>query len=146
MAAKRKTQSKTRTVAQQVADNRSRVKKIREQEREAVRKKFKAMEYVRQLDLSASKLDDLLKDLDAARTRKAKFRKTDFDQLSATNIQIDALQVQLQVVKTKIDLNLRRLRFCLPELKSIELTDQDGDNPYATLGTALKDLLVKASG
>lgn len=98
----------------------------RKEEQDAIRAKFKGIEYARQLDECYKQYDTIHKDLLAAKTRKAKLTKAEREKLLQVRTQIEILNAQRDIVKAKIDLNLRRLKFVLPELKSIELSDPDG--------------------
>lgn len=107
--------------------------------REELRDKFKADEYIRQLDIAAAQYDELLAAMDVAVTRKKRLTKKDVEQLNATNQQIEALKFKMDVLKQKCDLNFRRLKFVVPELRSIEMTDPEGKNPLGSLADALRD-------
>jgi len=99
-------------------------------QQDEIRNKFKGIEYVRQLEGCYNEYEQILKDLQKAKTNKAKLTSAERTDLSIARSQIEILSARKEVIKAKVDLNLRRLRFVLPELKSIELSDPDGDNPF----------------
>ena len=75
-----------------------------------------------------------------ALARKKRLTVKDKDKLRMLRMTLDIHNSELQVLKVRIDLNIRRLKFVLPELRSIAITDEDGNNPLATLGMALSQL------
>lgn len=100
-----------------------RTDKIKAVTQEELRKKFKAVQYIRHLE-------DCAKDLSAIRKKQSlKKHKDDHFMLGQ----------QVITIKVIIDLNIRRLKFCLPELKSMELKDPNGDNPFTTALVALSE-------
>ncbi len=105
------------------ADTRTRVQKIKAATHEQMRNKFKAMEYIRQLEKSAKDLNDIRK--------KQSLKKNADDHFM--------LGQQVLTIKVLIDLNIKRLKFCLPELKSMEFKDPNGDNPFTTALIALAE-------
>jgi len=113
--------------AKQKLSNATRVQKIKATQREELRNRMKGNEYIRQLDLCMEQL--------TAEYTKAKGRKT-----------VDPnADLRIRIIKEKIILNVRRLRFVLPELRSIELSDPQGNNPLAALVHALRDSTDKAN-
>lgn len=123
------------------ADHRTRVQKIRQAQTEEVRRKFKAIEYIRQLEESAKEYDRIRDEMKKAVTRRGKLTTKEREQLVIIRSQISILKAQLEAVKQKVDLNLRRLRYCVPELKAIELSDPTGSNPFLTFAAAMKEAL-----
>ena len=115
--------------------------KAKQSQQEAIRNKFKGIEYARQLDECYKHLDDILKDLQKAKTAKAKLTKKDVLDLSIIRGKIEILNAQRETIKVKIDLNLKRLKFVVPELKSVELSDPNGDNPYSSF----TEMLIEAT-
>lgn len=118
-------------------DNRTRVQKIKLAQADAIRAKFKGMEYVRQLELSCAEYDRINADLKKAITHKKTLPKKDAETLFIVRAQIEVLNAQITVQKAKVDLNLRRLKYCVPELKSVELTTPGGENLFDALATAI---------
>lgn len=118
------------------ASNASRVNKIKQAQKEAVRMKFKASNYVSQLENSYKEYEAMLKELEVARLKKKQTRG-DRVAILELNAQIDLVKIRIDIIKGKIDLNLRRLKFCLPELKAIELSDPTGDNPFDAFARAV---------
>lgn len=132
MAAKKKVIAKKKAkkkVAKKKTDNRTRVDKIKDAHREELRKKFKGNEYIRQLEQAAKDYDSVHK--------KLKQRG-----IMAT-VQREVLKLQIDVIKAKVDLNLKRLRFVIPELKAISFENGDGqsltDQFFAAMSQATKD-------
>jgi len=97
------------------------------------------LEYIRQLEICFKDYEKVLKDLSVAKTHKAKLTKKDVDELSTVAMQIDILNMRVMTTKAKVDLNIKRLRFVLPELRAIELTDSIGGNPLGILAEALRE-------
>jgi len=126
---KKKTGVATKTKATktgQDTDTRSRVTRIKQTQREEVRKKMKGLEYVRQLELCMEQLSSEYKKLSNTKM------------IALANK--DVIDLRIRIIREKINLNIRRLKFVLPELKAIELTDADGDNPFAKLGAVISEL------
>jgi len=117
------------------------VQKIRQAQTEEVRRKFKAIEYIRQLEESAKEYDRIRDDMKKAVTRRGKLTSKEREELFVIRAQINILKAQLEAIKQKVDLNLRRLRYCVPELKAIEISDPEGSNPFLTFAAAMKEAL-----
>lgn len=117
--------------------HKSRAFRIKEVQREEIRKKFKANEYIRQLEQAYKEYETIAKELATAKIRK-KETKGSRDAIAELNTQIDLLRIRLDVIKGKIDLNIKRLKFCVPELKAVELTDGQGNDPFSTFAAAVK--------
>jgi len=107
----KKKRVKKRTAKQIAADNRTRATKQRDTTREELRKKFKGNEYIRQLELCAKDYDTAMK--------KAKGKRVGL-------IDRDILKLQIDIIKARVDLNIKRLKFVLPELKAISFEDGGG--------------------
>lgn len=104
---------------------------------EELRDKFKVDEYIRQLDEIATEYDKLSAAMDVAVTRKKKLNAKDKEQIFASVAQIEALKFKIDVLSRKADLNFRRIKYVLPEMRSVEITDPSGENPFTGLATAL---------
>lgn len=117
------------------------MQKIRQAQTEEVRRKFKAIEYIRQLEESAKEYDRIRDDMKKAVTRRGKLTSKEREELFVIRAQINILKAQLEAIKQKVDLNLRRLRYCVPELKAIEISDPEGSNPFLTFAAAMKEAL-----
>ena len=141
-AAPKKKRAAKRSVAQQLCDHRNKAAKDRQNQQKEIRNKFKGIEYVRQLELCSQEYEKLAKELEVAKIRKRE-TKGDMIKISILNSQIDLAKIRLDIIKGRIDLNIRRLKFCLPELKSIELTDPEGKNPMAGFVGVLREALQK---
>lgn len=121
----------------------STAKRRSQQEKEDLRKKFKAAEYINQLEFAYAKFEAILEELEDAAMTRAKLKKSNTVE-SRTKIRemasrIDLLRIRLDVIKYQIDLNIRRLRFCLPELKAVEMSDPSGGNPFEAFMTAVHE-------
>lgn len=53
----------------------------------------------------------------------------------------NVLRDQLQVTEKLIEHEFRKLKFILPELRSVELTDPHGNNPLTALSAAIQGIL-----
>lgn len=122
-------------------DNRTRTQKIRAEQQEAIRAKFKGIEYVRQLEELSKEYDKLVGE--TFRVIKARASAEGKAELILFSAQLDILKFRLDTYKAKADLNFRRLKFVLPELKAIELTDPNGENPFASMAELLKEVLTE---
>lgn len=118
----------------------SRVSLIKAEHQRAVREKFQGVEYVNQLEKVAQEYDLIIAATEKA--TKAKLTEQDKKNVLVINMQLENLKFRLEALKAKADLNFRRLRFVLPELKSIELSDPEGRNPFADLATALREAVM----
>lgn len=145
MAEKKKTTS---------ADTRSRATKHRHAQQQDIRDKFKGIEYIRQLELIAKELEELQKSIDKLINERAKLYTKDHNSLTATQKQkkqqltdkLRFLNTKLDIIMKRAELNFKRLRFVLPELKSIELTDSEAGNPFSNLLNTLKEVLQETPG
>jgi hypothetical protein len=117
----------------------TRAKKIKIIQKEAIRAKFKGIEYVRQLELCHKEYEKTFAAMASA--RKKKLTAKDKEELVVIANQLDCLKLGLDIIKAKVDLNIRRLKFVIPELKSTELVDPNGENPLAPLAEFLKEAL-----
>jgi len=114
---------------------------------EALRAELKAKEYLRQIQLDYDELHKLMLIITALKAKRlTKAQATALNKLddyTDARFQLEKCAARRDILKAKLDVNFRRLKFCLPELKSIALTDSNGDNPFAqfldTLVQATKD-------
>jgi len=113
-----KTAKRDRDVRERAAKNRF----IRAEE---LRAKLQADEYLRQWEDAQKKLTRVA---DALRKNRSRYVA---EEVAAARAEIAALQAT-------IDLNAKRLNKVLPDLKSVELTDPQGENPLATLAAAMQ--------
>jgi cysteinyl-tRNA synthetase len=121
----------------------NRTQKIRQRLHDALRDKFKGAEYIRQLEDCAKDLSSLQSAM--ALARKKRLRLQDKEKIQLLSRMLDFHNAELAVIKTRIDLNIKRLKFVLPELRSIAITDDEGNNPLALLGSALSQLTKSLS-
>lgn len=124
-------------------DNRTHAQKRRAEQQEAIRARFKGLEYARQLDECYKAYGELLNELSILKVKKAKLKKSETEQLAQIRSFLEICNAKKDIIKGKIDLNLRRLKFVLPELKSIELSDPNGDNPFQSFTEMLIDATKK---
>ena len=106
-------------------NNRSRVERIKQAQHEAIRSKMDGTRYIRYIEESHKQLQSELIKLKGKR--------------SIQPAQRDVIDLRIKIIKEKINTDIRRLKFVLPELRSIELKDPDGNNPLAALVTTLKE-------
>lgn len=139
-----KTRAPKRSVAQQLADNRSTAQHKRKAIQEELRKKFKGDKLIEALENYAKELDELTSALAVAKTRRKTLTRNQQEQLHATRAQLDIIKLNIDAVKVKIDLNLRRLKFVIPELKSIEFDEGDG-NPLERLALSMASITQSVS-
>ncbi len=111
----------------------------RRKRNEELRDKFKVAQYIVQMEKCYDEYNNVAKDLAAANTKKAKLTAKEVSEIKLVASQIEILNARVMVTKAKVDLNLRRLKFVLPELRAIELTDGDGGNPLAELSQAIRE-------
>ena len=121
-------------------NNLSRVNRIRKANADEIRKKFKAKEYIKQLEQSMERLEAIINNLNIANQIKAKLTKKERDKLTLVKNQIDVLMMQRDTIRVQIDLNLRRLKYCVPELKAMELSDPSGNSPLAGLSELMREI------
>jgi len=112
-------------------DNRTLAQKRRKEQQDALRLKFKGIEYLRQLDNSQKQLEEL-----RTTVRKARNTESNPNKIAETVAKADS---QNRIIKTQVDLNFRRLAKVLPDLKQVDLTDGDGNNPLGSLAEALAE-------
>ena len=124
-------------------NNKSRVNRIKDASREEIRKKFQALKYIEQLEKSAERLEEIIEKINKLSVIKAKLSKADKDRIYLLRLQSDALIMQRDTIKVQIDLNLRRLKYCVPELKAMELSDPDGNNPLKSIAEVFREALEK---
>lgn len=140
--------TRKRPVKEQIADHRSTAARRRQETQDALREKFKGLEYVRQWELSYKEYEDLQKQLISfsekrikakkkLRSKVKKIREKGFDELDTINVELGILSIKMDVIKNKIELNAKRLKFCIPELKSMELTDPNGNSPLTLFAQAV---------
>ncbi len=104
---------------------------------DAVRKKIKGANLITAIGKNMAELESL-----KAIVKKAK--STEDNPLKVKNA-IEKADCITRTTKVQIDTRLRMLKFVVPELKSVELTDPNGDNPLGQLADALRNA-VSGSG
>lgn len=114
--------------------------------REALREQLQAKEYLRQIQLIDDELKTLnqeLKDLgfDGRKTSKAAIAK----QLNENDLAINKADTRVKVLKTRLDLNFKRLNKVLPDLKAVELSDPNGNAPFSSFVDAVRELTQSAT-
>lgn len=118
-----------------------RSQKNRQARYDGLREELKAREYIRQLTNDYTTLTALYKQikyLKAKKLTKAQAKATGhLHDYATVNFELQKCIAQRDVLKVKFDVNFRRLKFCLPELKSMELTDPDGESPFAAFVTLI---------
>ena len=150
--------TKNRSVKQQINDHTPKIAKRKKEQQQQIRDKFKGIEYARQLENCYDEYVNLANELSiaaikransqselkkpAAKTKAAKAKQDIVKEkarndIMLLNAQVDLLRIRIDVIKGKIDLNLRRLKFCLPELKAMELSDPSGKNPLDIFAAAV---------
>jgi len=118
-------------------DDRTHAQRRRAEAQDALRLKFKGVQHITNIFKDAKKLEAL-----EATVSKAKSTK---ENPNATATAIAKADCQTRILKVKLDTSFRCLKFVLPELKSLELTDPNGNNPLGTLAAALQEA-VSGSG
>jgi len=138
-----KPKKKNRTVPEQIADNRTRAQKNRAKSQEDLRNKFKGNQYIIQLARCMDKYTAIVDEISTIKMRKSKigqakrFSLKQQRELETIGIKLDCLKLQLDVVKAQVDLNFKRLKFVVPELRSMEFKDTEGKSPFEQLGNTL---------
>lgn len=112
-------------------DNGKRAAQNRQIRREALRDQLKGIAYLTQIDRVEKEL-----------VSESDFLKKNRSVLSADGV--GASNARIRSLVAVADLNFRRLAKVLPDLKSIELSDADGENPFNSLATALRAAVTHA--
>lgn len=139
----RKKRRSQRDIAQQLVDNRTRAQKNRAKAQEDLRSKFKGNQYIVQLAKCYNEYNKILNEVSLTKTRKSKIitsgriGKKQKEELIAISAKLDCLKLSIDIIKAKVDLNLKRLKFCVPEIKAIELRGEDGNNPASAFAKAV---------
>lgn len=114
--------------------SRAKAQKNRQARYDALREELKAKEYIRQIQNDYDELQKLIPKIERAKSEKlvAKAKgKSGLKGYGEANLTIQKCLAQKEVLKLKIETNFKRLKFVLPELKSVEITDPEGGNPFA---------------
>jgi hypothetical protein len=125
----------------------TRGQKIRMERHEELRKKFKGVEYIRQLDELGKDLKNLDDDVKKAKASKkiekdGKGNKT--ITLTSPDIVLEKAKVRQKIIQSRIDLNIRRLKKILPD--EIEILHSDGEGtPLENFANALKAAIDNGS-
>jgi uncharacterized protein YwgA len=101
----------------------TRTQKIKAAQYDALRDKMKGIEYIGQMNKSMIALN---KELTKLQRKKI-----------LGDGEKNLIDTRIKIIKEQINLNLRRLKFVLPELKAVEITDPNGNNPFAQLGETI---------
>ena len=104
----------------------NRVQKIKAVQYQALRDKMSGIAYINQMDEAMKQLDSELSSL------KKKKVLGDGER--------NLIDIKIKIIREKINLNLRRLKFVLPELRAITLEDGEGRNPFEKLGETIADI------
>jgi len=115
---------------------------IREEKKNALRDKMKGNMYLTQIERVAQEYDAIIVAMDAVMVRRSRLTKSNKEGLMFCKIQAEGLKFRLEALKAKTELNFKRLKFVLPELKAIELSDPAGNNPFGSLACALKEAML----
>ena len=102
--------------------------RIKEQ-KDALRLKFKGLEYLRQIDNGMKELDSQKEKVNKAKNSEANPYKVQDTQAKADCV--------TRIIKTQMDVNFRRLAKVLPDLKQVDMGDNDENNPLGLLAAAL---------
>lgn len=112
-------------------DNRVRAARLKAENREALRQKFKGAQHIAQIERGLRTLVDQ-SDL----VHKAKNSKANQYKIQEVQSKADCIN---RLVKTQLDTHFRCLAKILPDIKQVELTDGDGNNPLGSLADALRE-------
>ena len=130
-----RTEKSKTTVRKPKPDHRTRVQKIKQATADSIREKLKATTYLNQLSDAAEEYIDIIDNIADLKAKRLSAKSA--AKLIQIDSQIKIYDLQIKALKGLVDLNLRRLKFVLPELKSVELKDPDGNNPFAQLGNTI---------
>jgi len=109
------------------------------------REKLDAPRYLNQLEKDYEKLESFYEEVAIAQISRTELKhkenKTREDVLAMRDLKenIDLLNLRISIVQRKIDFNFRRLKFCLPELKSMDL-NMNGENPLDGIAEIMRSL------
>ena len=109
----------------------------RQVRQEGLREELKAKEYIRQIGLDYTELGKLIKRVKVLKANKLTKETAKIlgrlHSYSLCKFELEKCMAEKEILRNRLDVNFRRLKFCLPELKSIELTDPGGNNPFSQL-------------
>jgi hypothetical protein len=114
----------------------TRLQKMRMARHEELRNKFKGNEYIRQLAELGNdlvKLDADVKKAKAIRTVEKDSKGNKVITFTAPDLVLEKAKVRCKIIQSRIDLNFRRLKKLLPDEAMLEITDPDGNNPFAQI-------------
>ena len=94
-----------------------------------LREKLKCEAYL----INIEKISNELSKLSALLKRRAKPKSEE----KLSTLEISAHKVRILALKTQVDIEFRRLAKVLPDLKAIEILDEDGNNPLSGLIAAI---------
>jgi hypothetical protein len=98
----------------------------RQDRADELRMLLQGQEYLRQLEAITSELVKMGNKLRRLQNKNV-----------VDSITVSAVKARVQILKLRADINFRRLAKVLPDLRSIELTDVEGNNPLKALVTAI---------
>lgn len=135
---KPRNQPRRQTPAKRAANN-------RRERQDALREELKAREYLRQIQDDYEKLQVLINKIKTLKAEKLLVkmavklnRLADY---SKARFELEKCMSQKEILRIKFDTNFRRLKFCLPELRSIELTDPSGESLFSKFIEAVENNL-----
>ena len=120
-------------------DNRTRVQKIKAAQHDALRAKLQGAKYLNQIEKNQKAYEELSKRLIGL--RKQKLTTKDKEKRFEIMDTIEIINLELKVLKDWAETNFKLLRFVLPELRSIEVKDPDGNNPFTGFLGVLSEAL-----
>lgn len=115
----------------------------RQVRQDELRAKFQGVQYIKHLDELAKEYTKVRKELDKATAIKQRLTAKDREQKRDINETLNVIRLKLDVIKQQVDLEIRRLKFVVPELRAVELTDSEGDNPLNPLVRVLQQALAE---
>jgi len=98
----------------------------RQDRQDDLRELLKGMEYIRELEA-------ISKELTKMGNKLRRLQATG----GADSTLVSVAKTRIQVLKLRADINFRRLAKVLPDLRALELTDAEGNNPLQSLMDAI---------
>lgn len=132
-------------MTKRILDPRTHAQKRRKEARDAIREKFQGIAYSVQLEKIAKEMGTLKDSITKLIKKRVKIKCIDNEdrtskqksELMECNELLKYMNLKMDILSKQADLNFRRLKFVLPELKAVEISDPSGNNPFETLAAAL---------
>lgn len=134
-----KTSTKKKKTRRNAKSNSSVAAKNRRERVEALIDEKRAAAYLKQWDECGDDYNKIIKFFEKFDDLASALKLTSDERIALNNILMPSAEIRLKALKEKVSLNEKRLRKVFPDLKAVEHSDPEGNNPFK--GTAVLNIM-----